>query len=319
MLALIAVSLEVGSRLFWKIKHGVSLTRGSHILYVFYPNVERLRSEVNRPDEDHLDILLLGGSVVDEMRDGFRFLGERAGDSLRFHVAARVAHTTLDSRRKYRLLQDLPYDELLVYHGINDCKYNSVPDQLFDDEYSAYPFYKSTAALLRERRIDWLTLPYTLRFAWIQARHVEGREWDKPVVTALPEWTQHGTDVKTARTFRLNLEEILGRSQQAGQTVHLATFASYIPQDYTEERFRAGELDYANPRLRVEVWGEAADVRRCIEIHNEIIRDLAGAYPHARLVEVEQGVSKTGSHFDDACHFTPRGQELFFETLEEAL
>lgn len=319
MLLLIAASLETGARIFWKIKHGVPLTRASEILYVFYPNVEILRQEARRPDEAHRDILVLSGSVVDWLRKEFRYLAERDSDSTRFHIAARVAHTTLDSRRKYELLRDLPYDEVLVYHGINDCKYNSVPDTLFDDEYSAYPFYRATSALLRDPWIDWLALPYTLRFVWIQARHVEGREWDTPVVTAQPAWMSHGATVKTARTFRRNLEEILRQTQEDGRPVHLATLAYYIPDDYTEERFRAGELDYANPLLRVEVWGEAEDVKRCIEIHNEIIRDLAQQYSHARLVDIEHSVPKAGRNFDDACHFSPAGQEFFFQALEEAL
>ncbi len=146
LLVLVAVAMETGSRLFWKVKYGVPLSRPGDLIYVFYPTVRTARMESHRPDAAHRDILVLGGSVLDEMRDGFAALSIRKGGNLRFEVAAQVAHTTLDSRRKYQMLENLPYNEVLIYHAINDCKYDNVPDKLFDDEYTAYPFYRLTSA-----------------------------------------------------------------------------------------------------------------------------------------------------------------------------
>jgi hypothetical protein len=319
LLALVVIAMEAGSRLFWKFKYDVPLSRPGDIIYVFYPTVRTARLESHHPDPTHRDILVLGGSVLDEMRDGFEALSVRKAGNLRFEVAAQVAHTTLDSRRKYQMLENLPYDEVLIYDSINDCKYNNVPAKLFDDEYTAYPFYKLTSALLRHPEVNYVLLPYTLYFAWVDLRDIGKKEWQRPVVVARPKWVAYGSNIKSARTFRQNLEEIVRRAQQHGQTVHLATFASYIPQNYTEEKFRAGKLDYANPRLRVGVWGNATDVRACISRHNQIIREIAAEYSNVHLIEMESAIPREGRFFDDVCHFSPLGKERFFDALDAAL
>jgi hypothetical protein len=318
-LALVLLSLEVGARLYWKIAHGVPFTRPADVLHVFYRDIEDLRRESQRPDPAHRDILVLGGSVVDEMRGGFEDLSKRMAGNTRFHVAARVAHTTLDSRRKYRLLEDLPYDEILIYDAINDCKYNSVPDGLFDDEYTAYPYYKLTAALLSHKELDYVVLPYTLYFAWIELLEGGVPKRQLPVATARPEWQVYGSKIKSARTYRQNLEDIVERAGQRGRIVHLATFASFIPENYTEERFRAGQLGYATPRLRVGVWGRAPDVRACISVHNKIVRDIAAKHANVHLIDVEAAIPREGRFFDDACHLAPVGQQRFFDALAAGL
>jgi len=94
MMLLMLVSLELGARLYWRSEHKVPWTQRGGIFHVFYPNVGICREEANRPDETHRDILVLGGSVVDEMRDGFTRLERRLGDDIRLHVAGRIAHTT---------------------------------------------------------------------------------------------------------------------------------------------------------------------------------------------------------------------------------
>ena len=201
----------------------------------------------------------------------------------------------------------------------NDCKYNSVPDDLFDDDYSAYPYYRATAALARHGEIRWLALPFTVHYAWIKVRHSGGRRTDKPIITARPQWLEHGADVKSARTFRQNLEDVVTRARQNGQQVHLATFGWYIPEDYTEERFQAGELDYADPYLRIGVWGEADAVGSCIVLHNQILRDIARHDPEINLIDVEVGVPKLGRYYDDVCHFSEEGEERFMASLEAGL
>lgn len=318
-LAVVIVAMEVGSRLFWKVKYGVPLSRPSDLIYVFYPSVRDARLESHRPTPDHRDILVLGASVLDEMRDGFADLSMRKGGNLRFEVVAQVAQTSLDSRRKYQMLEDLPYDEVLIYDGLNDCKYNNVPDKWFDDEYSAYPYYKLTSALLRHPEVKYVVLPYTLHFAWVDLTQLGRNEWQNPVVIARPKWVAYGSDIKSARTFRQNLEDVVRRAQSRGQTVHLLTVATYIPQDYTEEKFVAGKLDYAHPRLRVAVWGNATDVRNCIGRHNQIIRDLAAEYSNVHLIDMESAIPQDGRYFDDACHLSPLGKEQFFRALGAAL
>ena len=59
LLALVFVAMEAGSRLFWKFKYDVPLSRPGDIIYVFYPTVRTARLESRRPDPTHRDILVL--------------------------------------------------------------------------------------------------------------------------------------------------------------------------------------------------------------------------------------------------------------------
>jgi hypothetical protein len=314
----IAVSVELTSRWFWSTKRSAAFFRGSEILYVFYPNVGHLLNEEFHPDPEHRDILVLGASVIEEMRPDFEALQRRVGGAVRFHMAAREAHTSLDSRRKAEWLEDLPYDEIFVYHGLNDCKYNSVPPELFDDLYSAYPFYAATAALLRHREVAWLVSPYTLELVWIKWG-LRGSFWRKPILGARPEWRDHGSDLKTTETFRRNMEEIVRRSERQDKIVHLSAFGYYLPPGYTDEKYQAGEFDYAGNRLTVAVWGHPEDVRRCVEENNRAIRAIASRYQNARVIDFENGVPNAGRFYNDICHFSSEGRRHFFEVLADGL
>lgn len=312
------LGMEVTARAYWWF-NGVPFGSHQDLRHVFYPNVQLLRAENNLPEPTRRDILVLGGSVIDEGRPALAALDERLGPGVRLHVGARVAHTSLDSRRKSLWLSDLPYDEILIYHGINDCKYDNMPEELFDDEYSAYPFYKAFSALAQHPEIDRVLLPYTLHFLWIQVTSARLRPWRKPTIAAEKHWVKHGADIKSAATFRENLETIVHDARQRAQTVHLATFAYYIPEDYSYERFEKGELDYRRPYLPVEIWGSAENVSACIEVHNGILRDIANANSNVRLVDVEAAIPRTGLMFRDPCHFTREGEMRFTDVLFDAL
>lgn len=319
LLLINASALELAARFYWKAWHGVPLLRPEEILHVFYRDLEELRKEENLPLSGVRDILVLGGSVIHEMRPQLKRLEGELGHRIRLHVAARVAHTSLDSKRKYRELESLSYDEVLIYEGINDCKYDNIPDELFDAEYTAYPFYASVAALYRHHERKWFALPFTLDFLRIQYRFVGAQRFTTPTRWAVPAWHKFGAEVKSAGTYRQNLEEILQRAEQRGQRVTLATFANYIPDDYTEERFSAKTLDYASYRLSARVWGTASNVKKCIAVHNRIVRDLAEKNPWVHLIDFENAVPSQGRYFVDPCHFSPEGARLFIEHLGRAL
>jgi hypothetical protein len=90
------------------------------------------------------------------------------------------------------------------------------------------------------------------------------------------------------------------------------TFAVHIPDNYTNEAFYAGELDYADPDIghSCKTWGKADNVRRTVAAHNEAVRRVAAdcrPCPFVDMAAVLQG----SRDFYDVCHLTDDGIHRF--------
>jgi hypothetical protein len=316
---LILLSLELGSRLFWTSRHGVSFL-SPNLFTAFYPELEPVASAPADDAEDAIDLLLLGGSVFHEDFSTVpsvlrRRLEAKTGRRVRIDNLAQPAHTTRDSSLKYDLLGDRKFDLVLVYHGINEARANNVPPELFRDDYSHYSWYANIQRLQAHRESRYVVLPYTL--VYLGSAVAEGIGFTKHVSIQKPrpEWLAYGREVKTERAFRTNLERILERAEARGEPVLLMTFATYVPPDYTHLKFIRKELDYSAHSLPIELWGVPAYVEDAVQKHNAIVRQLARE--HGTLfVDQDRLIPKTGANFNDVCHLTPRGGREFVENIE---
>jgi hypothetical protein len=100
----------------------------------------------------------------------------------------------------------------------------------------------------------------------------------------------------------------------------LLTFASYVPEGYSKEAFQTKRLDYGKHLFPIELWGLPANVEKGLEVHNAVIRKLARqARPGVFFLDMEQAIPKQGQYFDDICHLSDRGYELFADELASAL
>jgi hypothetical protein len=315
----ILLSLELASRLFWTIHHGVSFL-SPNLLYAFYPELESVRSPSDDDPEDAIDILLLGGSVFQE---GFstvpsvlqRRLEAKTGRPVRMRNLARAAHTSRDSYLKYELLKDRKFDLILFYHGINEARANNSPPAVFRDDYSHYSWYENIERLQAHRESRYLVLPYTLAYLWSAVSERIGLTRHVPIQDPRAEWLVHGRQVKTERSFRMNLERILERAEERDEPVLLMTFATHVPPDYTHGRFIRKELDYAWHSLPIELWGVPAQVQDAVLKHNAVVEQLARE--HGTLfVDQDKLIPKTRTYFNDVCHLTPRGGREFVSNIE---
>ena len=127
------------------------------------------------------------------------------------------------------------------------------------------------------------------------------------------------SEVKTQRAFEVNVSRILSLAAERGDRVLTATFAVYIPEDYTLERFRARSLDYGLHCSPAETWGDPDHVRRTVLLHNAITRRLAAGRPDVLLVDQDGRIPKDRLHFNDPCHLTDAGCRRFVENILEAL
>jgi hypothetical protein len=294
------------------------------IIYRFYPRLESVAYERRQETRDGVvEVLLLGGSVLNvEWSAIDALIAERLTRELRrpvrVHNLAAAAHTTRDSLLKYKRLGDDPFDLVVVYHGINETRTNHAPPDVFRDDYGHYSWYRFVNAIDRDRRLPVVALPYFVKHASIAMRDRFG--WSNVIPTSdpRPEWLEHGLDVKSARPFRENLSAILDLAESRGEPVLLMTFASYVAEGYAKEAFEALELDYTRHRSPLRWWGTPETVAAGIRAHNDVIRDLA-ATRHTLFVDQAALIPGERRIYNDVCHFTVAGSELFVDNMMDAL
>lgn len=331
----LVVVLEVGSRAFWMVKYDLPVLPGQENWYgLFYEELElsKVLETDLRGDDEHFDVLLLGGSVLYNF--GY-YLGEDGGAvdarlrgstgvPVRTFNLAYHAMTTRDSLTKYRLMDawDKHFDLVVIYHGVNDTRMNNCPRKMFRDDYTHMAFYDQIERMeAKAWLLPLLQLPFTAEYAVTSLM-------DKASGFYLPSsgilgtsWTSHGTDVKTEGPFRDNLQAIFELARRRSEKVLLVTFPWYIPENYTCERYLAGQLDYAEGMIisPVETWGTVAGVSKGLTVHNRVIRELAAANQDVLFVDIEAAIPREGTWYRDVCHLTMWGYRQVLEAIAPAI
>lgn len=332
---------EIASRAYWSIKNR---DRQMPLFPAWSDWVDRFYEEIRdsgvrdaqpRADDEYFDVLFLGGSALDRVYDsladgkaGNTALQDRLGQivarPVRVYNLAHPGMTTRDSFLKYQMLADegLHFDLVVIYHGINDTRMNNIAADKFRDDYTHSGFYQQFKRLQDHKPLlSFFTLPYTIEYT---AVHIMS---SKKIGAYLPkhrpseEQLSHSAEIKTARPFRANVEGIMNLARDRGEPVLLMTFAWYIPADYTPAKCQAKQLDYADsprPSL-VEMWGSTDGVPRGLQVHNEVIRQLAKEHPEAMFVDADLLIPRRGENFNDVCHLSEAGKVKLMEAFLPAL
>ena len=331
----LVVLLEVGSRIYWKIKRDVPFFAGRQGWYGrFYEELKDSgvwEADLGK-DNDTFDVLLLGGSALDRIHRSLGIdssampeaFGKFAGRKANVYNLAAPGMSTLDSLIKYRLMAkyDKHFDLVVVYHGINDVRLNNCPSEKFRDDYTHAGFYKQIKRMEAQMGLlPFFRLPYTIEYTIIHIMSSKKFEFYVPRHKLNPSWKQHGTQIKTATPFRENLLEIIRLADATrSEPIVLLTFAWYIPEDYSLAKCQARQLDYSGQTRpdAVENWGTVEGVRKGLAVHNRVIRQLKGQ-PGAVVLDFESMVPKNGENFNDVCHLSEEGKQLFLDALIEKL
>jgi hypothetical protein len=328
------VLAEVTARLYWRLCCGVSLLKPGDVLYAFYPELqasgelpEVLRTvaptQATQTDEFY-DILLLGGSVLHkswgsvemELREQLAYMGQR---KVRIFNLAIPAHTSRDSLLKYAALRDARFDLVIFYHGINEVRVNNVPPEIFREDYGHYSWYESVNALAHYHGTAFLALPYTLHYLGISARYNLTKDHYISTYVVRKDWIQYGRASRSAASFKNNLERIIGLASQRGDQMLLMTFATHVPQNYSRDAFNKKQLDYGLHRSPIEWWGLREHVVASVDVHNEIVRELAAQDRNILFVDQAQSMPRSGQYFNDPCHLTGPGSARFAENIVSVL
>lgn len=165
--------------------------------------------------------------------------------------------------------------------------------------------------------MDISVIPYSIEYAYISFKQSIFRNRYVPEEVPKPEWIPYGAEIKTASSFRSNIEYIIRASEGRKETVILMTFAQYIPDNYSNKAFLDKSLDYFYTEYSwpIQIWGNTHNVVLGVDTHNAIIRDLSRAYPFVEFLDMENIIPKKGEYFSDASHLSPRGSQLFSDVL----
>jgi hypothetical protein len=312
-------SLELAARLFWRL-HGVPFSHPERVLQAYYPGLAKIDLHNPKWAAARAHVLLLGGSTLHprwgtvqaELREQLAFAGYR--DVRLFNLAA-AGLTSRDSRLQYEAIGNEHFDLVLVYDGMNEARANNVPPDLFRDDYGHYGWYEIVNALSRHQGRAWFALPYTLEYVGLRLRqlvlasHYVSRNGPRA------DWLRYGDTVRSAGPFEANLRAILGRATSRGEHVVLMTFATWVPQDYTLERFRSGQLAYGLHETPLELWGDPDDVQRAVAAHNAVIRAVADENRGVGFVDQARLLAGEPRWFNDPCHLSLRGARRFVRNL----
>ena len=298
------------------------------------------------PGDGHYDVLILAGSVMYDYYGApathLKEALERRGlTGVRVWNLARPAQTTRDSLIKYRWLAGKRFDWVIVYHGINELRADNVPEAEFRSDYSHLAWYAEVNAVAPGPPGGFsslLALPPFWREALARARLYRNPPSVRYDEAPSPEAAAHGASIKTAAGFGANLESIAALARERGDPLSLATFASWLDPEYSDQVMEADiaaskqgrpaerRLHYAHPFYAdfaqpCRIWGRPENLVKGLAAHNEQTRRVA-RQTGATLVDAAAAIPGTsadpGSLFIDICHLAPDGVEALTAALAAA-
>lgn len=322
-LILALLGLELACRFFWKATQGIPVLQPERFVQLFYPQLKHAHYN-SPPQEEAFDVLILGASVFHEDFGDFeaifeRELRKRTERPLSIYNLSTPAHTSRDSLLKYRYASEQrQFDLIIVYHNINELRANNCPPEFFRQDYSHYAFNRLANAYFEHPSLTATSLGATAYYVFNKLAWKIGLLESIPRGRPNPKWLRSGSDIRTAACLQDNFETIIEDAQELGTPVLLMSYAYYIAGGYSISRFRAKELDYGESELPIELWGTLENVRKGLEEHNRTIASLAAEYG-CLWADQNASIPKNAETFDDVCHLTCRGLEIFVGNLMQAI
>ena len=342
------ILLEVGTRFVMMSFFQTPFFKPSNIIYEYYPILKDVSNY--KYDKSRKNLLILGGSVVfnDTIHVGKEadaFLNMQTttykahfcaldklipNDEFNVLSLSMSAHNSLDSWYKYQYCKrkGIKFDYIFVYHGINDQRTNNIWANRFDEYYRHVEFYDDLYLINHHPEINFTTIPYLVD--WFILNFKKDRQGleryiSKDVFMGLltgepEEFVKEGKDIKTAVTFKRNYERIINLAKKKNEKVVLSTYAWNQPEDYTFEAFYEKQLPYYDEQLfPTELYGMPENIRKGLQIHNNIINTLSKEHPDLPYIDVNSNIPDTHEYFNDVCHLTDKGCQQLAHLIYRSL
>ncbi len=288
---------------------GISLIRMHHLPYKYYPELHGI--SVRKLDLDQINILLLGASVMEDVRGDVRSKLERSLQAntekkVNVYNLSKPAHSSRDSRTKMELLGKRPYDLVIFYHSINELRANCCPKEIFKTDYSHYSWYKETRLMLRHPEIGLTVIPYCLDYLF---EVISGEGMDPGKIKN--EWEPHCADFKSKESYQKNVEAIVGLSER----LLLVNYAIHIPEKYDSSML---DSFYTHTQFRsvpVELFGHPPVLASGIATHNAVLEAIVKNNTSCFGLPMDRLLTRSKANFNDVCHLTEAGAIEFVSYL----
>jgi len=292
------ILLELIGRILFASTNDLPLSFTSkEMIYPALYNVKKKYNNINT------NVLLLGGSVLYNNASLLNGLGR--DKNIKFYNLAHPAHTSLDSLYKYRDLikQEYKFDFVIFYHGINEVRTNNIQKEYFKEDYSHYYYYKLVNTVFKDENpvLKFFlssTLVYNSYHLFCKIYGITGLKKNEfvPFDIPVPELTKFGNEIKSENSFRKNLLKIdlLAYSEKSILIVPFFAFHPFSPD-----------------QSMTKIWGEPKNVIKGIKRHNRVISDIKGRY----ITIDTSAINKNRDNFEDICHFTSKGNKIFYDLL----
>ncbi len=317
-------------RIWFSINFNTSFIFPNQAHLDYYPSlVEINKTDINK-DDDYIDILILGASVMERVRgdvegkltDYFKQQYPHLADNIRIHNASIPAHSSRDSKEKMELLKDKAFDLVIFYHSINELRANNYPDDILKPDYSHLKWYQNLNLIKAHDELSISVIPFCVDYIYtmfqgiVQNKRLLGREEIRK------DWIQMGEDIKTVDSYRDNIESIISITKSLESSLLLVEYVYYIPSNYDKKGIH---ILYSKtkimPPVPIELWGVPKHVKKGIDLQNEVIVQISNQYKTSKVYSFAMNdlISKEKKNFNDICHFTDSGAQEFVNYLSPVI
>lgn len=299
---------ECTSRFYLSFRKSIPFTEPQKVCLFYYPEITETYINYSKKD---WNILLLGASVLNPAWGSVEkelsiLLEKELTRPFQIHNFGMPSHTTRDSLIKYSINKDKYFDKIFVYHGINEVRMNNYPNKFYRTDYSHVIWYRSVNIFRDYSKINFLGSPYVFN----QLCNKTIFNQDESDFENL----NFGNEIKTENAIENNLNDLVKLVGTKRDNLIFSTFASFVPENYTKEKFHNKNLDYGKHSLPIEVWGLKNNVVKTINVHNKAIKKISD-FSNIHCIEMDRAIPKNGTYFDDICHLTTEGSKTFAEKL----
>jgi len=320
---ILIAAVEGSLRVFYAIKIGNynTIVYPLAVIENVYPNLFDAYYDEVTIGNNQLDILILGGSVLTEgfsnvISDLEKSLANAYACKINVDNLAMPGHTSLDSRNKYALLKDNQYDVIIIYHGINELRFNNSPPSVFKKDYSHLAFYN----VINMDILHWSkysVMPYTFQKIKVAIDQLIFKNSYLSFNKVRQGWLQFGNEIKTAPSFRNNFKCIFDQVSQSQSHLIFSDFTYYNSKDITADSLKIVDTPYESKWTPLGIWGKKEHLIAGMEEHNEILGQLAAEYHTDQFsyLAINQSMPKNNEYFIDICHPTEKGASIFAALL----
>lgn len=246
---------EVVSRLFISHHFRIPFWQPQRIIYSFYPELENLPTQLNSAQ---INVLILGGSAVSEAFTDIAACVTRQLKSENKTIAvynlAQIAHTSFDSRVKFKHCGHLGFNYVFVYDNINDTRLNNCPSSVFKSDYSHVHFYSQIVIFEKHAELRFFTLPFLVDFYWNELKIKTGLKKIIP------------------REYFVMNEKLLPPSQQLGaDTANKELLKAKQLIDTYHDRIMYKDKSAAFTNVDSLWWHEGATVKTTGSLYNNLL------------------------------------------------